>query len=90
MELTDLSYLFALSVFTFLLYGWDKFLAVCGRRRVPEAVLLVFAFVGGAFGALCGMIFFNHKTRHTAFLVCVPLALVLVLTVDILLRLFVF
>lgn len=90
MELTDLSVLFGLSVFTFLLYGLDKFLAVCHLRRVPEAVLLVFTFLGGAFGALCGMILFNHKTRHTLFLVCVPLALVLVLTVDVLLRLFVF
>ena len=28
------------------------------------------AFLAGAFGALCAMILFDHKTNHRSFLIC--------------------
>ncbi len=83
----DLYYLYAVNILTFALYGWDKHLAVYRCRRVPELVLLFLALIGGAFGALCGMILFRHKTRHLKFRICVPLFLFLQLALVVFLRL---
>ena len=77
-----------MSLLTFAMYGWDKHLAVYNKTRIPEFILLLFAFLGGAFGALCGMILFKHKTLHKMFLICFPIFLVLQLTTVILFRLF--
>ena len=84
--MTDLLILFIASIFTFVLYGWDKFLAIYNKSRVPEAILLIFTFLGGAFGALCAMILFHHKVNKTLFSVCVPLFLCIQLAVIIVYR----
>lgn len=84
----DLFFIYIMSLLTFAMYGWDKHLAVYNKTRIPEFILLLFAFLGGAFGALCGMILFKHKTLHKMFLICVPIFLVLQLTTVILFRLF--
>ena len=75
------AYLAIVNVVAFALYGIDKSRARRGARRVPEWVLLLVAFAGGAGGALAGMLVFRHKTRKRKFLICVPLALVLTLVV---------
>lgn len=85
----DLLILYTASLLTFALYGWDKHLAVFKKTRIPEFILLLFSFLGGAFGALCAMIFFRHKTLHKMFLICVPVFLALQLATDILYRVFV-
>lgn len=82
----DLLIIYIMSILTFALFAWDKHCAIFGKSRIPEPLLLVMAVLGGAFGALCSMIFFNHKTKHTAFVVCVPVFLLLHLTADILYR----
>ena len=82
----DLFILFVMSLLTFALFGWDKHKAIYGKRRINEFTLLLCAFLAGAFGALCGMIFFRHKTLHTRFLIAVPIFLALQLAADILLR----
>ena len=54
----------------FLVFGLDKALAKGSKRRIPEATLLTFAFLGGSIGAMLGMIVFHHKTDarvHPAF-----------------------
>ena len=84
----DLFFIYIMSLLTFAMYGWDKHLAVYNKTRIPEFILMLFAFLGGAFGALCGMILFKHKTLHKMFLICVPIFLVLQLTTVILFRLF--
>ena len=66
----------ALNVVTFLIYGWDKLCAKReGARRVPEKTLLLLAVVGGSVGAIAGMYFFRHKTRHAQFRFGLPLIL---------------
>ena len=62
-----------------LLYGWDKRLAVRGRRRVPEATLLVAAGLFAAPGALAGMHLFRHKTKKALFRFGVPALLLAIL-----------
>ncbi len=84
----DLFVIYVMSLLTFALFGWDKHLAIYQKTRVPEFILLMFAFLFGAFGALCGMIFFRHKTMHKMFLICVPIFLFIQLAADILYRIF--
>lgn len=67
--------LFIMNVITFGLYGLDKNHAVYAKGRIPEAVLLGLAVIGGAYGAYMGMLLFRHKTRHKAFQVTCPLFL---------------
>ena len=57
----------AASVAAFIVYGADKFKAKRGMWRIPEKVLLLLSFFGGAVGALAGMLVFRHKTRHWYF-----------------------
>ena len=56
-----------LSVIAFLLYGIDKRKAKAKRWRIPEATLLGIGIIGGAPGALLGMMAWRHKTRHWYF-----------------------
>lgn len=72
-----LSILAAVNLFAFVLYGVDKVKAKKGAWRIPEATLLLVAFLGGSFGALLGMEVFRHKTRHLKFRILVPLFLIL-------------
>ena len=62
-----LSWLVAITVVTFLTYGYDKLIAGSGQTRVPEKVLLALAFIGGTLGALAGMWLFRHKTAKESF-----------------------
>ena len=71
------TFLFALNVIAFGAYAIDKRNAVYALWRIPEAVLLGLAIVGGAYGAGAAMMIFRHKTRHTSFLVTVPLFFIL-------------
>jgi uncharacterized membrane protein YsdA (DUF1294 family) len=55
----------------------DKRAAKAGRFRIPEASILLLAASGGAVGVLFGMLLFRHKTRHAAFLLAVPVFILL-------------
>ena len=70
-------YLIIINFIAFVVYGVDKARAVEHRWRISEATLLVLAILGGAGGALIGMLFFHHKTRHAKFVILVPIFLVL-------------
>ncbi|MBP5136244.1 MAG: DUF1294 domain-containing protein [Paludibacteraceae bacterium] len=70
-------YLIVVNVVAFVLYGYDKCCARNNSWRVPESVLLTFAFFGGSVGALVGMRLFHHKTKKLKFNILVPLALIL-------------
>jgi uncharacterized membrane protein YsdA (DUF1294 family) len=74
-----LVYLLIVNAATFLLYGWDKWMARRGNRRVPEAWLLGSALAFGAPAAWLGVFAFRHKTRKASFLV----KLVLVTLLDV-------
>ena len=54
-------WLLLMSAVTFFLMGWDKHLARCRRRRIPERVL--------------AMQLFRHKTLHRHFSVGMPVML---------------
>ena len=69
-----LIYLLLINPLGFVLYGIDK--AKSKRkvnRRIPERTLLWVARLGGGLGCWLGMMLFRHKTKHTRFMILVPL-----------------
>ena len=68
-------WLLLMSAVTFFLMGWDKHLARCRRRRIPERVLLSWAAAGGALGGVLAIQLFRHKTLHRHFSVGMPVML---------------
>ena len=60
-------YCATVSIVAFFAYGIDKYRAKRGKRRTPEAVLLLLGFFGGVAGALLGMRVFRHKTLKLDF-----------------------
>ena len=61
------SWITAITVVTFLTFGYDKFIAGSGRTRVPEKVLLALTFAGGTIGTILGRSLFRHKTVKQSF-----------------------
>lgn len=55
--------------FTFLAAGYDKYLAVKNKRRIPEKTLFVLGLFGGTVGLLLAMVIFRHKTSKPSFIV---------------------
>lgn len=62
-----LSWVLALSLVTFLTFGYDKAISGTKRTRVPESVLLALVFLGGTLGGVAGMVVFRHKTAKGSF-----------------------
>lgn len=60
------------NVISFCMMGIDKWKAIHKRYRITERFLLLYAFLGGAFGIGLGMIAFRHKIRKTKFILMVP------------------
>ena len=71
----DIIFLFFSNLLCYVAYTFDKCFAETGRWRIPEFVLLLLSFLGGAFGALCGMILLPHKSQKKLFRILVPLFL---------------
>ena len=72
-----LSYLAAINLVTFLVYGIDKLRAKRGAWRIPEKTLFLLPILGGSVGAIAGMKVFHHKTKHWYFKYGLPLILIL-------------
>ena len=66
-----------MNLIAFALYGIDKRRAKQGAWRISEYTLLLIALLGGSLGALLGMRYFRHKTRHRKFRYVIPLILLL-------------
>ena len=69
-------WLILVNLIAFILYGADKSYAKKNKRRIPEKVLLFWAWLGGSIGAFLGMRIFHHKTQKPKFCV-VPVLMVL-------------
>ena len=70
-----ITYLAAVNLVTFTVYGVDKAKARRGAWRVPEKTLFLLPLLGGSVGALLGMLVFRHKTKHWYFVWGIPLIL---------------
>lgn len=74
-----LAWLIAINLIALFTYGYDKAIAGGSKVRVPEAILLGLALIGGSPGALVGILLFRHKISKPAFLV--PFGLIVALQV---------
>ena len=70
-------YLLLINAAAFLLMRTDKLRARKKQWRIPEAVLLLFAALGGSLGATAAMFLFRHKTKHPMFLIGFPIMFLL-------------
>ena len=70
-------YLLIINAISFLLMLVDKRKAKKNRFRIPEAVLISFAILGGSLGSLAGMYTVRHKTRKPLFFIGIPVILAL-------------
>jgi len=78
-------YLLSINAAAFALMLADKFKARKNLWRIPEAVLMGSAILGGSVGALLGMYACRHKTKHPKFTVGIPVILALQIIVVIIL-----
>ncbi|MBE6338860.1 MAG: DUF1294 domain-containing protein [Lentimicrobiaceae bacterium] len=77
-------YIVLINIGNFVLFAIDKHLSIKNRERIPESTLILLSALGGAFGGLCSMYIFRHKTKHSKFFVLLPLFLILHIIVAIL------
>ena len=68
-------YLILINLVTFILYAIDKIKAKMDSWRISERILLFFALIGVAAGALLAMIVCRHKIRKNKFRIGIPLIL---------------
>ncbi len=80
-ELLIISYFVVMNVIGFSSMGIDKRKARKHKWRIPEARLFLYAILGGCIGSIVGMQVFRHKTKHTKFIVGMPVVLILWLVV---------
>ena len=71
-----LTILFSNTWSVFALMGIDKSKAKRHLWRIPEKTLFLSALLGGGAGAIIGMYFFHHKTRHWYFVIGMPMILI--------------
>jgi uncharacterized membrane protein YsdA (DUF1294 family) len=63
-----LGWLLLASVYTFALFGWDKWRAgKTGASRISELQLVTASALGGWMGGLVAMLLFRHKTAKPSF-----------------------
>ena len=67
-----LLYLMIINAAAFVLMLADKQKARKRKWRIPEAVLIGSAVIGGSIGAWLGMKIFRHKTLHKKFYLGIP------------------
>lgn len=68
-------YLVTINATTFVLFGYDKRMALKHKIRTSEYGLIQLMALGGVFGAIVAMKIFNHKVRKTKFKVITSLIL---------------
>ena len=72
-----ISYLIIINVIAFVAFGIDKLKAKKSWWRIPEATLIGMVSAGGSIGALLGMRYWRHKTRHRKFKYGLPAILLI-------------
>ena len=68
-----LYYLIFINIFTFIIFGIDKYKAIKNMYRIKEKTLFSLSIIGGALGALFGMKIFRHKTLKPSFKYGIPI-----------------
>ena len=72
-----LIYIAVVSLISIIVTIYDKKIAGTGKRRVPEATLLMWSALGGSIAMLLTMFSIRHKTQHKKFMIGIPLIIIL-------------
>jgi uncharacterized membrane protein YsdA (DUF1294 family) len=64
-----LLYLISINTISFVLFSYDKFLAIKNKRRISEKELFTVATIGGTLGGILSMYLFKHKTNKFSFII---------------------
>lgn len=73
-----LIYFTLVSIISIILVIYDKIASKkFKRKRIRENVLLIFAFIDGAFFMYIFMKLIHHKTRHKKFMIGLPIFILL-------------
>ena len=70
-------YLIIINVLSFIIMGIDKHNAINNKYRVSEKSLFILSIFGGAIGTLIAMFIFRHKIRKKAFIIGIPLIIII-------------
>ena len=76
-----LVYLLIINASDLLLMLLDKHKAQENLWRIPEAVLIGIAVIGGSLGCIAGMHLFHHNTRKPIFYIGLPMILAIQLAI---------
>ena len=63
-----LLYLISINTISFVLFSYDKFLALKNKRRISEKELFTVSTIGGALGGMFAILVFNHKISKATFM----------------------
>lgn len=69
-------YLIFINGIAFAMMGIDKYKAKHNRWRISEKSLFISALLLGSAGSILGMRCFRHKTKHTGFVIGMPVILI--------------
>lgn len=81
-------YLIIINVIAFIAMGVDKRKAIKHKWRIPEKTLMLLSVFGGSIGMFIGMHVFRHKTKHTLFVVGVPVIFIIEMVAYILYKIY--
>ncbi|MCI8668780.1 MAG: DUF1294 domain-containing protein [Lachnospiraceae bacterium] len=70
-------YLIFINGVAFSMMGIDKYKAKHNKWRISERSLFMSAILLGSGGAILGMRCFRHKTKHTSFVLGMPILLII-------------
>jgi uncharacterized membrane protein YsdA (DUF1294 family) len=65
-----------ISVVSLMLTVYDKVASMAKKWRIPEKVLMLFGFFGGATVMYITMQIIRHKTKHKKFMIGLPVMIV--------------
>ena len=72
-----IAYVLVVSLISVIITVFDKKIAGTGKRRIPEATLLLWSALGGSVAMYLTMHAIRHKTQHKKFMIGIPLIMVL-------------
>ena len=70
-------YVAVISLISTIVTIYDKKIAGTGKRRVPEATLLMWSALGGSVAMYITMHIIRHKSQHKKFMIGIPLIMIL-------------
>lgn len=87
-ELYFAVFMVLVSVVSVILTLYDKAASKSSKWRIPENILMLFAFFGGATAMYIVMQLIRHKTKHKKFMIGLPVFIVLHLALTVYLLMF--